>query len=210
MKLLLLSWGLGAVPAFLAEHTGRRPADVRLGYLNNAMAPFADSDFVESDRHRLTALGYRPETITASEVATADDFAAILDRLDALYVCGGETFVLLEALRRGGLADVLVAKVRAGLPYLGLSAGAVIAGLSAEPASLMDDPSLAPGLTDHRGLGLVATSLVPHADGRIDLFPPELVDRVRRIYGPRLDLTFLDDDRALLVSGEQTVLIPSP
>ncbi len=210
MNLLLLSWGASALPAFVAEHTGKAPADVEFGFLNDAAAPFAETEFVSIEPYRLREAGYRPQPITARDIASAAEFADLLDALDVLYVCGGETFVLMDHLRRNGLDEVLAAKVRGGLPYVGLSAGAVIAGASLEPVSLMDRPALAPGLTDHRGLGLVDTSIVPHADGRIELFPPELIDRVRREYGPRLDLTLLPDDRALLVSGDAVSLIPSP
>ena len=67
--------------------------------------------------------GTRRDDTGARDIPSATAFAEILDGLDALYVCGGETFVLLDNLRRDGLADVLVEKVRAGLPYIGLSAG---------------------------------------------------------------------------------------
>ncbi|RTL05849.1 MAG: peptidase S51 dipeptidase E [Acidimicrobiia bacterium] len=209
VNLLLLSWGAGALPRFLAEHTGKAPAEIRLGYLNDAMLPYEDAEFTEIDRYRLIDFGYAPETITARDIPSATAFAEILDGLDALYVCGGETFVLLDNLRRDGLADVLVEKVRAGLPYIGLSAGAVIAGASIEPVSTMDDPATAPDLTDYRGLEFVDTSIIPHADGRIELFPPELIAETVRIYAPRFDLTLLHDDQALLVNDDATVLVES-
>ena len=60
--------------------------DIRLGYLNDAMLPFAGEDFAGTERGRLEQLGYRPRTITAGEIGSADEFAAILDELDALYV----------------------------------------------------------------------------------------------------------------------------
>lgn len=209
MNLLLLSWGAGALPGFLTEHTGREPAATRLGYLDDAMLPFADSDFVEIDRYRLVDLGYAPITVTARDIGSTAEFAAILDDLDALYVCGGETFVLLANLRRHGLDEVLAAKVRAGLPYIGLSAGAVIAGQSIEPVSTMDDPASAPDLTDYRGLGLVDTSVIPHADGRIELFPPALIAETIQTYSPRFDLTLLHDDQALLVHDDQVTVVES-
>ena len=209
MNLLLLSWGASAVPGFLADHTGKEPADVRLGYLNDAMLPYQNDEFVEIDRYRLIDFGYRPITVTARDVPSVESFAEILDGLDALYVCGGETFVLLDHLRRRGLAEVLAERIRGGLPYIGLSAGAVIAGASVEPVAAMDDPASAPGLTDYRGLGLIGTSIIPHADGRIELFPPELIADTVREYSPRFDLTLLHDDQALLVSGDDVTVVES-
>ena len=96
MNLLLLSWGAGALPGFLAQHTGKAPADIALGYLNDAMLPYENEEFTEIDRYRLIEFGYAPTTVTARDIPSATAFAEILDGLDALYVCGGETFVLLE------------------------------------------------------------------------------------------------------------------
>lgn len=210
MRLLLLSWGIGALPEFLDTAVDRSRADLRLGYLNDAALPYGDAEFAAIDRTRLTALGYRPEVVTARDYACAEDFADRLDRLDALYVCGGETYVLLDHLRRGGLDRVLTDRVRGGLPYVGLSAGAVLAGASTEPVSLMDDLSTAPGLTDLRGLGLLEASVVPHADGAIPQYPASLISRVVDTYGPRMPLLLLHDDQALLVTDGDVTVIDSP
>lgn len=48
---------------------------------------------------------------------------------DAVFVGGGETFVLLGELQRQGQIEVLRARVLAGMPYGGASAGANVAGL---------------------------------------------------------------------------------
>ncbi len=48
---------------------------------------------------------------------------------DAIFVGGGETFVLLGELVRTGQLDVIRARVLAGIPYGGASAGANVAGL---------------------------------------------------------------------------------
>src|SRR5262245_31137617 len=46
---------------------------------------------------------------------------------EAFFVGGGNTFRLLDALYRLGLLGVLRERVRAGVPYLGISAGANVA-----------------------------------------------------------------------------------
>lgn len=209
MNLVLLSLGVGAVPDFIAEHVARPEPAVRIGYLNDAASPYSGAAFVAAERAQLSELGYVLTDITAAGFDDAGAFAGVLDRVDALYVAGGNTFVLLAALRRRGTDAVLVERVRAGLPYIGSSAGSVITGPIIEPISLMDDPSAAPDLADHSGLGLVETVVIPHADGALPPYPPELIAQLVETYGSDYPLTLVNDDQALLVDSETTRLISS-
>ncbi|SJM58033.1 Type 1 glutamine amidotransferase-like domain-containing protein [Gulosibacter sp. 10] len=210
MNLLLLSLGAGAVPGFIASCVDRPAAEVRVGYLNDAARSYPAEWFAAAEREQLAAFGYRLIDIAAGEFEDADAFRAALDGVDALYAAGGNTFVLLEALRRRGSDAVVVERVRAGLPYIGSSAGSIVTGPSAEPASLMDDPAEAPDLSDRAGLGLVDAVVIPHADGALPPYPPELIDRIARTYGDAYPLVFLEDDQALLVEDASTRVIPSP
>lgn len=209
MKLLLLSWGAGAVPEFLARHVDRPAEQLRIGMIDDAARIHGEQNFSIYERERLVEFGYRVRTVTLRTLGSAGEFAGILDELDVIYVCGGETFVLLEALERHGLREVLIERVRTGLPYIGLSAGAVIVGPSAEPVELLDDPALAPELTDFRGLDLFGAVPIPHADGHIPSYPPPVFERIRRIYAGRFDLAFIDDDQALMVTDGAATLVPS-
>jgi dipeptidase E len=53
----------------------------------------------------------------------------LLETADAIFVGGGETFVLLGELHRSGQLEVIRRRVLAGVPYGGTSAGANVAGL---------------------------------------------------------------------------------
>lgn len=210
MRLLLLSLGDGAVPDFLSTNVKHPTEKARVGYLNDASRMFADAWFVAAERDRVAALGCTLVDLTAGDYDRAHDFDTALAGLDALYVAGGNTFTLLAALRRNGTDDVIVDRVRSGLPYIGSSAGSVITGPSIEPVSLLDDPADAPGLTDYTGLGFIDTIVIPHADGALPPYPPELFTRIKQTYGADYPLTFLNDDQALLVNGDSVELIPSP
>ncbi|MBB1026174.1 type 1 glutamine amidotransferase-like domain-containing protein [Dietzia sp. DQ11-38-2] len=210
MNLLLLSLGVGAVPDFLAEHVNRPAPVVRIGYLNDAASPYAGAGFVAAERAQLADLGYVLTDLTAADIDDPREFAALLDGLDALYVAGGNTFVLLAALRRHGADAAVVERVRAGLPYIGSSAGSVVAGPGIEPVSLMDDPSAAPDLADRSGLGLVDTVVIPHADGALPPYPPELIAQIEETYGDSYPLTLVNDDQALLVEDGSARLVSSP
>lgn len=209
MPLLLLSLGVGAVPDFVDRHTDRGDGPVRVGYLDDAARPYGDAPFITAERERVAALGFPVTTLTAGAFDDADSFAAALDDVDVLYVAGGDTFALLAALRRHGADAIVVARVRAGLPYIGSSAGSIIAGPSVEPAEPMDDPGEAPDLVGREGLALVDTVVIPHADGALPPYPPALIAGIRETYGGRYPLTFLNDDQALLIDDGPPRVIAS-
>jgi dipeptidase E len=129
--------------------------------------------------------------------------------VDALWVAGGSTFALLDAVRGADAAEEIAARVQGGLLYIGSSAGSILAGPSVEPASVMDDPEDAPGLTDLRGLGLVDVVVVPHADGALPPYPPEVIEQTVERYGDAHRLVLLRDDQALLVEGAESLVVAS-
>ena len=82
-----------------------------------AFVPFAAFDhdaYVAKVRDRLAKMEL--------DVVTLDE----LDRADALFVGGGNTFRLLQKLQDGNLIEPIRERVRAGLPYIGSSAGSMI------------------------------------------------------------------------------------
>lgn len=209
MRLLLLSLGVGAVPDFLSAHGPFRAGNPRIGYVRDAARPYEGEPFVEQERERLAGLGYDLDDLTVGGLSL-DRLEDALGGVDAVYVAGGSTFALLDALRTSCADRLLVEHVRAGLPYIGSSAGSIVTGPSIEPASLMDDPADAPGLTDYRGLGLLDTVVIPHADGLLPPYPPELIARTTERYGDAYPLTLVHDDQALLVDFSGARLIASP
>lgn len=210
MNLLLLSLNAGALPEFLHRHTGHQPSGLRIGYIDDAAAPHADQPFASFEWNQLTDLGFRVTRMTLGKYSNSSDFASDLSTVDAVYLSGGHTFVLLAALQREGIGDVLVERVRAGLPYVGLSAGSVVAGPNIEPVSPLDDPADAPQVTDYSGLGLVDTVVIPHADGALPPYPESLIDEIVQKYGAEYSLTRVNDDEALLVEDGYKTLVPSP
>jgi dipeptidase E len=230
MSLLLLSLGIGAIPAFLEGHVlerpgwadddanstsvvdgsaddraVREPSAITIGYIADAARNFPTAPVVVAERQRLSELGYRLVDIRLTG-SSPDRIASALDRVDAVYLAGGSTFALLAALVESGARELVAERVRAGLPYIGLSAGAVVAGPSIEPASLMDDPADAAGLTELTGLALTDIVVVPHADGKLPPYPPELIAATIASYGGDHHLAPVRDDQALLIRDGLRIL----
>lgn len=196
MKLLLLSWGIGALPGFL-------PTGSRIGYINEAVRLEGDAEWISEESRRLGDLGYQVSHLNLENLATE------LDGVDAVYVSGGNTFVLLEGLRRTGADAVLIERVRAGLPYIGLSAGAVVCGASIEPIRLMDDASQAPSLASFEALGFLPEVIVPHADGGFGPYDVALNQRINDEYAAQFTLLNLGNNQALFVAEDGAQIISS-
>jgi dipeptidase E len=81
-----------------------------------------------------------------------------LARAEAVLVGGGNTYALLRRLRQSGILGPLRERVEAGLPYLGASAGANLAG----PNILTTNDWNVVGLTVFEALGLVPFNVNPH------------------------------------------------
>lgn len=81
---------------------------------------------------------------------------------DIIYITGGNTFFLLQELRKSGADRVITSEVLNGKTYIGESAGAMILSPDIEYVRLMDDIEYAPDLSNLEGLGIVDFYTVPH------------------------------------------------
>lgn len=197
MKLLLTSFGHAKIPEFVSG---------TVAYVSDAARSYGDQPFVNVERDMLREHGLKLVELPLAQTAP-QEATRVLGEVDGVYVAGGETFDLLWVLHSTGNFEVLRSAVVAGLPYIGCSAGSVIAGPNIEPASLLDSPAVAPELTDYRGLGLVERVIIPHAGGNIPSFPISAFAETVGKYGADWPLFLLRDGKALLVDQAGTHLI---
>ena len=130
--------------------------------------------------------------------ASREEIVSKLERGDYIYVSGGNTFFLLQELKRTG-ADLLIAEqVRAGKCYIGESAGSAILAPSIEYIKALDEVSAAPELASYAALGLVDFYPLPHY--RNEPFA-EAVEQVLKEHGQVLALRPFSNNQAIVVSG---------
>jgi len=94
---------------------------------------------------------------------TADEVKAALRKVSAVYMSGGNTFYLLDQMRKSGFFDHVRERIREGLVYIGSSAGSIIVTPDIGYADALDDRSKAEQNNDI-GLNLVNFSILPHMD----------------------------------------------
>jgi dipeptidase E len=118
--------------------------------------PFALKDregYGARARQRLAAIGVEVETLTADEAGRR-----LAGRAEAFFTGGGNTFRLLKTLQDSRLLPVLRERARAGVPYLGSSAGTNIAAPTIRTTN--DMPIVRP--PSFKALGLVPFQINPH------------------------------------------------
>lgn len=118
--------------------------------------PYALRDrdgYAAQARARFTAMGYELDSIH-----DAPDARAAVRTAQAVFIGGGNTFRLLRELYSLELVDLLRARVRSGMPYIGSSAGSNVACLTLGTTN--DMPIVQPLSFD--ALALVPFNLNPH------------------------------------------------
>ena len=118
--------------------------------------PYAASDpdcYAEAMREVLGRLG-----VQVTSAHRAEDPLAALARSDAVLVGGGNAFRLLQAVQRNGLLAAMRDRARAGMPYLGVSAGANLGCPTIRTTN--DMPIVQPASLD--ALGLIPFQVNPH------------------------------------------------
>lgn len=94
------------------------------------------------------------------ELSCNDEILSAISQCDVIYVSGGNTFYLLNELRKSYVWQAIKNAVKAGKIYIGESAGAIVAAPGTRYATLMDENSA--NMSDFTGLNLVDFCVVPH------------------------------------------------
>jgi len=152
MRLLLISNSTQHGRGYLDHVEGEIRALLH-GVRTVLFAPFALFDrqaYAAKARERLAAMGIACETLDRSRAA--------LDRAEALFVGGGNTFRLLKTLQDLELVDPIRRRVAEGMPYIGSSAGSIVAGPSLKTTK--DMPIVQPA--SFEALALVEFQISPH------------------------------------------------
>src|SRR5262249_47095738 len=128
-----------------------------LGPLTKVLfVPFAlyDRDaYASLARKRFAEIGYE-----LMSIHDANDIEQAVNDSEAVFVGGGNTFRLLKCLYDSNLLTLIKQKVAAGMPYIGSSAGSIVAGPTLKTTK--DMPVVEPPSFD--ALGIVPFQISPH------------------------------------------------
>jgi dipeptidase E len=126
-RLLLLSNSRDPEGRFL-EHPRDLLRDLLSGGVRRVLfVPYAGVTISAADYTSRVSAAFAPLGCEVESVTDSPDPVAAVRAAEAIAVGGGNTFHLLAGLYTAGLLEVIRERVAAGVPYIGWSAGSVVA-----------------------------------------------------------------------------------
>ncbi|WP_327291875.1 Type 1 glutamine amidotransferase-like domain-containing protein [Streptomyces sp. NBC_01198] len=215
MRLYLSSFRMGDHPDRLLGLLGSEPG--RIAVVANAMDAAPDEvrrAGVERETDALVELGFDPQELDLREFfhRPAGEVETALDAFPAVWVRGGNVFVLRYAMARSGADSVLSSRLREDtIVYAGYSAGPCVLAPSLQGLELCD---FAQDVTRTwgdepvwNGLAILDHAFVPHVDspGHVET---EACGRIAEHY--RANGTphrTLSDGQVLVIEGDTSAII---
>lgn len=193
--LLLMSIGTRALLEKVKDRLfANAPETLKCLCIPTAAYAEENHDWLYEELEEFRAFGFTLDLFDLKN-KSAKDVTSALSNADVVYVTGGNTYVLLEHMKKCHFKTALETRLDQGAVYIGTSAGSVVTCPSIDFIEDMDDPSIA-NLTDYKGLNLVDFYIMPHIDGEY------FKDAVKKIAAKsgQLDkpLWGLKDNQALL------------
>lgn len=200
-KIFLCSY-FAEVASILSESVSVPLRGKTVAFIPTASIHEAYTQYVEEARVAFDSLGIIVRELEITQ-CSKNEIEEVLTSCDCIYVSGGNTFFLLQELRKTGANRYITEQVEKGKLYIGESAGAMILAPNIEYAKDMDDHlALTPGFTDFGGLGIVSFYPVVHFDS----FPFEKAAREVVNKNSHLPLKIITNQQAIVVVGNNVVI----
>jgi len=202
MKLLLTSAGISkrSIADALVEMVGKSPDKTKIGFVPTAAnAEASNKDWLVNQFLQLWRWGYH--WIDVVDPTFADiDWRERLAVVDIVYVSGGNTFYLLDQVRKTGFDNWLKKNLQHKV-YVGGSASSILVTPSIRVAAIPPGDENLTGLTDLTGLNLVEFEIEPHCDmARFATVQKYAKSRPNPVYA-------IDDQTAIKVEGKKVEVI---
>lgn len=151
--------------------------------------------YIDEGQAALQQFGFKLDVL---DIATTDLQQCHTAFSNATIIClsGGNTFYLLQELKRKKLDQLLVQKIAQGCFYIGESAGAMILAANIEYNKIMDDSSLASELNNYTALNIIDFYPLPHY---IEEPFVESVQQTYAKYKNNLPLVPINNQQAIIV-----------
>lgn len=201
MKLYLSSYRV-PTPDELFGLLLKPPAGCRIAIVPNAQdyrLPEERGVRLDEVATYLESLGLQSDIVDLREYDDGDSLYHVLKPYDAVWVAGGNSFVVRSEMRRSGFDTIILKLLHDGMVYCGESAGAIVAGLTLQGCEPADEPELADQII-WEGLGLTERIIAPHAD-RPEFV--EYINHMKKLYKDNDRVLYLNDNQAFAIDDNR-------
>lgn len=157
MNLLLISNSTNAGEAYL-KYPIQEIAKTLKGVTEVVFIPYAAVTFSYDEYERRVQERFNEIGIKVSSVHRALNKRNFVRHAQAIVIGGGNTFALLKKMQEEDLLDMIYRRVKAGIPYVGWSAGSNVTCPTI--CTTNDMPIVQPA--SFRAIGLVSFQINPH------------------------------------------------
>jgi len=175
--------------------------DLKIAYVDTATKKVPDDSYSKKRIARMDELGWNFKVIDIEGFKHYELYSEF-EGIDLIYVEGGNTFHLLDQIRKTKFGVLVRTLTRRGVIYAGSSAGAYVACPSIEMSTWADTQNFDRcGITDFRAMCLVPFLIKAH-------ITPEIEKKIQKyIKVSKFDVQILTDEQAILVSDGKVYLI---
>ncbi len=161
MKQLFLCSYFAGVKKLFRDYAKEKNLENKVLFIPTAGNKEGYTAYIDEAQQTFKDLGFEIEVL---DIASCDreTAQAKIFQSKILYISGGNTFYLLQELKKKQLLSLIKEQIRDGLVYVGESAGAIIATKDIDYNKLMDDKTVAKELSDTAGLDEVEFYILPH------------------------------------------------
>lgn len=197
MKRLFLCSSFADVANLLIDFANEDLKGKIIAFIPTASLTESIRFYVKTGKKALEKVGMIVEEVEITQFSN-EEISSILHKCDYIYITGGDTFFLLQELKRKGVDKIISEQVKSGKLYIGESAGAIIASPDTEYMKNVNfDPiKKAPELEDYSSLGLVDFYTIPHYGN----FPfKKKGEKVIQLYNEKLQLIPISNKQAIFI-----------
>ncbi len=193
--IILLSYHRPSMPwliRYLKEHKVKK-----IAYIMNAAKRevLKYTDFIFNDKNKLSNAGFEIDVINLDKNGNLEKD---LFNYDVIYVRGGNTFDLLDSVRKSGFDKILPKLLNKEKIYVSSSAGSILLSPSIEfvENDFMSDINLV-GLKDKSGLEILDFGVFPHWEDNFEAKLDKLSTKLKIEY----PIIKLKDNQLVLINN---------
>ena len=180
----------------------QKPAyDITVAFIITAAKPQQNLDYVKKDYDIMREMGFNVAEVDI-EGKTESQVRELIKLKDIIYVEGGNTYYLLQAMRKCNFEKIMRKLLKEGKVYLGVSAGSVVAGKTIKTSSWNAEKERF-GVKNLKGLNLVNFDIFVN-------YKPEDAEIIKKklpFKWQRKKLKIITDEQAILVQAKNVMLL---